>query len=60
LINEKQNTKIAVSGCGTQMALVHPQGRVLQYNARIEVQSQRSWYVNRRLPLFIATVMCFV
>ena len=38
IINEKMSSKLALSGCATQMALVHPQGRILQYNARIEVQ----------------------
>lgn len=40
IINAAQNVRLVLSGCGTQMALVHPQGRVLQYNARIEVHSR--------------------
>ena len=38
IINDKMSSKLALSGCATQMALVHPQGRILQYAARIEVQ----------------------
>ena len=38
IVNPTCATKLGLSGCGTQMALIHPQGRVLQYNARIEVQ----------------------
>jgi hypothetical protein len=30
IINPNKETKIALSGCGTQMALMHPQGRMLQ------------------------------
>lgn len=40
IVNHRKATTLALSGCATQMALVHPQGRVLQYNSRIEVQTQ--------------------
>jgi len=36
--NPRKNVTLGLTGCGTQMAMVHPQGRVLQYNSRIEVQ----------------------
>ena len=38
VINPRKSVTLGLSGCGTQMAMVHPQGRVLQYNSRIEVQ----------------------
>lgn len=38
LRNSVQQTTLALSGCGTQVALVHPKGCVLQYGSRIEVQ----------------------
>ena len=38
ILNPEASTNVALSGCATQMALTHPQGRVLQYNSRIEVQ----------------------
>ncbi|XP_040565763.1 uncharacterized protein fest [Lepeophtheirus salmonis] len=40
MTNKKQGVTLALSGCGTQMSLVHPQGRVLQYNSRIEMQGE--------------------
>lgn len=42
LKNPRQQSVLAISGCGTQMAMIHPQGRILQYNTRIEVQAQRA------------------
>lgn len=40
IVNHRKRVSISLSGCGTSMALVHPQGRVFQYNSRIEVQTQ--------------------
>lgn len=40
VVNHRKGSSLSLSGCGTQMALVHPQGRVLQYNSRIEVQAE--------------------
>lgn len=40
IVNNKRDVTLALSGCATQMAMVHPQGRVLQYNARIEMQTE--------------------
>lgn len=40
VINHRKGITLSLSGCGTSMALVHPQGRALQYNSRIEVQTQ--------------------
>jgi len=39
IINHRKRVSMSLSGCGTSMALIHPQGRVLQYNSRIEVQA---------------------
>lgn len=39
VVNTKQNVSLALSSCGTQMAVVHPYGRILQYNARIEIET---------------------
>ena len=39
ILNPEKNISLSLSGCATQMALVHPQGRVLQYNSRIEVRN---------------------
>jgi len=38
VFNPQKSVTLALTGCGTQMAMVHPNGRVLQYNNRIEVQ----------------------
>ena len=38
LKNVHQQSNISVSSCSTQMAIVHPKGRLLQYGARVEVQ----------------------
>jgi len=38
LSNPRQETSLALSGCGSQLAMVHPVGRLLQYGSRIEVQ----------------------
>jgi len=38
VVNPRKSVTLGLSGCATQMAMVHPQGRVLQYNSRIEVQ----------------------
>jgi hypothetical protein len=40
LTNTAKNSSISVSACTTQMALVHPMGRMLQYGPRVEVQSE--------------------
>ncbi len=40
IVNHRKGITLALSGCATQMALVHPQGRVLQYNSRIEIQTE--------------------
>ena len=40
VINKRKGITLGLSGCATQMAMVHPQGRVLQYNSRIEVQTE--------------------
>jgi len=36
--NVRHESTIALSACSTQMALVHPRGRVLQYGPRVEIQ----------------------
>ena len=36
--NVRHDSTIALSACSTQMALVHPRGRVLQYGPRVEIQ----------------------
>jgi len=36
--NPFQESSIAISSCGRQMAFVHPAGRLLQYGPRIELQ----------------------
>ena len=38
LRNTQQDSSLALSSCSTQLALVHPRGRLLQYGPRIEVQ----------------------
>ena len=38
LRNTRQDSSLALSSCSTQLALVHPRGRLLQYGPRIEVQ----------------------
>jgi len=38
LSNPRHETSLALSGCGSQLAMVHPVGRLLQYGSRIEVQ----------------------
>merc|ERR1719234_811426 len=38
LSNPRQETSLSLSGCGSQLAMVHPMGRLLQYGSRIEVQ----------------------
>lgn len=40
VVNNRKQITLSVSGRGTSMALVHPQGRVYQYNSRIEVQTK--------------------
>jgi len=40
IVNHRKGITLALSGCATQMAMVHPQGRVLQYNSRIEIQTE--------------------
>jgi hypothetical protein len=40
IVNTMKGISLALSGCATQMAMIHPQGRVLQYNQRIEVHSK--------------------
>jgi len=40
VINSYKQIRLALSSCATQMALVHPQGRMLQYNSRIEIHSR--------------------
>ena len=34
----QQQSEITLSSCSTQMATVHPKGRMLQYGTRVEVQ----------------------
>ena len=36
--NVRHDSTISLSACSTQMALVHPRGRVLQYGPRVEIQ----------------------
>ena len=38
LSNPRQDTSLALSPCSSQLALLHPSGRLLQYGPRIEVQ----------------------
>lgn len=38
LRNSIQQTTVTLSGCGSQVAVVHPKGCVLQYGQRIEIQ----------------------
>ncbi len=40
IINTAKDTSLALSGCATQMALIHPEGCVLQYTSRVEVHSR--------------------
>ena len=51
ILNPEKNISLSLSGCATQMALVHPQGRVLQYNSRIEVHSRGS-YVEKNAKIW--------
>jgi len=43
--NPFQESSIAISSCGRQMAFVHPAGRLLQYGPRIELQVEDSMSV---------------
>jgi len=45
LSNKTHGTMMSLSGCGTQMAFCHPQGRVIQYHNRIEVQTKNDWNI---------------
>ena len=36
--NVRHDSTISLSACSTQMVLVHPRGRVLQYGPRVEIQ----------------------
>jgi len=38
--NFAKKSNISLSACTTQMAMVHPKGRMLQYGPRVEVQSE--------------------
>ena len=38
--NKRRKIGLTLSGCATQMAMVHPQGRVFQYSSRIEIQAK--------------------
>lgn len=38
--NPRRESTLALSGCATNMAMVHPKGRILQYMNRIEVQAR--------------------
>lgn len=38
LDNPRQETSLSLSGCASQLAMVHPMGRLLQYGLRVEVQ----------------------
>ena len=40
IFNPLQGSTLSLSGCATQMAMVHPKGRLLQYMNRIEVQAR--------------------
>eukprot|EP00092_Neocalanus_flemingeri_P018874 GFUD01020439.1.p1 GENE.GFUD01020439.1~~GFUD01020439.1.p1 ORF type:complete len:402 (-),score=104.32 GFUD01020439.1:270-1475(-) len=40
LTNNLKNSSMSLSACTTQMALVHPKGRILQYGNRVEVQTE--------------------
>eukprot|EP00092_Neocalanus_flemingeri_P025184 GFUD01027310.1.p1 GENE.GFUD01027310.1~~GFUD01027310.1.p1 ORF type:complete len:379 (+),score=85.31 GFUD01027310.1:31-1167(+) len=40
LTNNIKNSSMSLSACTTQMALVHPKGRILQYGPRVEVQTE--------------------
>ena len=37
--NPTKEISLTLSGCGTQASLIHPFGRVFQYNSRIEVHA---------------------
>ena len=37
--NPTKGISLTLSGCGTQASLIHPFGRVFQYNSRIEVHA---------------------
>ena len=52
IVNPTVDIKLALSGCATQMALIHPQGRVLQYMARVEVQCLGSNGVDKSAKLW--------
>merc|ERR1719219_2075705 len=40
LRNTRMGSTITLSSCSTQMALVHPSGRLLQYGPRVEIQTE--------------------
>jgi len=40
LKNIAKDSTISLSACTTQMAMVHPKGRVLQYGPRVEIQAE--------------------
>ena len=40
ILNKDKKIHISLSNCGTEMALTHPQGRVLQYNSRVEIHTR--------------------
>jgi len=40
LTNTPKDSSISLSSCTTQMAVVHPKGRMLQYGPRVEVQCE--------------------
>lgn len=53
IVNGSKDISLSLSGCGTQMALHHPQGRVLQCNARVEMHTQsQSFNVYRNAKIW--------
>jgi len=50
IINTRKAVDLGLSGCATQMSMVHPQGRVLQYNSRIEVQVENYHHPTSHYP----------
>ena len=40
LQNQRMNSSMAISSCSSQMALVHPKGRILVYSPRVEMQCE--------------------
>ncbi len=45
VINNRKGVTLSLSGCGRQAALMHPKGRMLQVDDKIEVQSQDDYSI---------------